>query len=95
MQPSAARSAIALAGDFSLAIARVAGPFKHAAPAGSGVASEVLASEIVRVVQKRTSGASSGDLAGQLYDGLLQGPLPFELRVLDAVLREDLLRKQA
>jgi len=65
-----------------------------AAPAGSGVASEVLASEIVRVVQKRTSGASSGDLAGQLYDGLLQGPLPFELRVLDAVLREDLLRKQ-
>jgi hypothetical protein len=57
----------------------------------SSLAAGVLESEITRAVH-RPSG--SGDVAGFLYDGLLQTPLPFELRVLDAVLREDLQRKQ-
>jgi hypothetical protein len=57
----------------------------------ASLAAQVLEGEITRAVH-RPSG--SGDVAGFLYDGLLQSPLPFELRVLDAVLREDLQRKQ-
>lgn len=57
----------------------------------SSLAAQVLESEITRAVH-RPSGV--GDVAGYLYDGLFDSPLPFELRVLDAVLREDLQRKQ-
>jgi hypothetical protein len=49
---------------------------------------QVLEREIARAVASPDSGSASRDLPGQLYDGWLQGPLPFELRVLDAVLRE-------
>jgi len=55
------------------------------------LATQVLEAEISRAVHRPTKLA--GDFAGYLYDGLLQRPLPFELRVLDSVLREDLNRK--
>lgn len=58
----------------------------------ASLAAQVLEGEIKRAVHRPST--SAGDFAGYLYDGLLQFPLPFELRVLDAVLREDLQRKQ-